>query len=118
MKACEYNIMIYNFGYEQKHIKKYNKKSLIDYINIMNAFIRDKWAFFRDLSSDNFNTTMIFIRDQLIIEYKRGNIEGNIENIIVNNILLKALENTSQTFNLFTTSKPCNIINKTPYILG
>ena len=61
---------------------------------------------------------MIFIRDQLKIEYKSGNTEGNIENIIVNNILLQALENTSRTFNLFTTSKPNNIINKTPYILG
>ena len=118
LKACEYNIMIYDFGYATKAYKKYNKKSLLDYINIMNAFIRDKWAFFPDLPSDNFNTTMIFIREQLMIEYKSGNREGNIENIIVNNILLQALENTSQTFNLFTTSKPNNIINKTPYILG
>ena len=118
LKACEYNIMIYDFGYATKAYKKYNKKSLLDYIIIMNAFIRNKWAFFPDLPSDNFNTTMIFIRDQLKIEYKSGNREGNIENIIVNNILLKALENTSRTFNLFTTSKPSNIINKTPYILG
>ena len=80
----------------------------------MNAFVRNKWAFFPDLPSDKFNTTMIFIRDQLMIEYKSGNKEGNIETIIVNNIL----ENTSKSFNLFTTSKPSNIINKTPYILG
>lgn len=114
LKACEYNIMIYDFGYATKAYKKYNKKSLLDYINIMNAFIRNKWAFFPDLPSDKFNTTMIFIRDQLMIEYKSGNREGNIETIIVNNIL----ENTSKPFNLFTTSKPSNIINKTPYILG
>ena len=53
-----------------------------------------------------------------MIEYKSGNKEGDIENIIVNNILLKALENTSSTINLFTRNKPSNIINKTPYILG
>lgn len=119
LKACEYNIMIYDFGYATKAYKKYNKKSLLDYINIMNdAFIRTKWTYFSDLPSDDFNTTMIFIRDQLMIEYKSGNKEGNIEDIIVNNILLKALGNTSQTFNTFTRSKPSNIINKTPYILG
>jgi hypothetical protein len=89
-----------------------------DYINIINTFIRDKWAFFPDLPSDKFNTKMIFIKDRLMIEYKSGNKEGDIKNIIVNNILLKALENTSSTFNLFTKNKPSNIINKTPYILG
>jgi len=119
LKACEYNIMIYDFGYATKAYKKYNKKSLLDYIKIINAaFIRDKWAIFPDLPNDDFNTTMIFIRDQLMIEYNSGNREGNIENIIINNILLKALENTSRTFNIFTKSKPSNIINKTPYILG
>ena len=118
LKACEYNIMIYDFGYATKAYKKYNKKSLLDYINIINTFIRDKWAFFPDLPSDKFNTKMIFIKDRLMIEYKSGNKEGDIENIIVNNILLKALENTSSTINLFTRNKPSNIINKTPYILG
>ena len=118
LKACEYNIMIYDFGYATKAYKKYNKKSLLDYINIINTFIRDKWAFFPDLPSDKFNTKMIFIKDRLMIEYKSGNKEGDIENIIVNNILLHALENTSSTFNLFTKNKPSNIINKTPYILG
>lgn len=118
LKACEYNIMIYDFGYATKAYKKYNKKSLLDYINIINTFIRDKWAFFPDLPSDKFNTKMIFIKDRLMIEYKSGNKEGDIKNIIVNNILLKALENTSSTFNLFTKNKPSNIINKTPYILG
>ena len=120
LKACEYNIMIYDYGYATKSYKKYNKKSLNDYMKIINSFINEKdgWGFFPDLPSDKFNDTMTFVREILMTEYDNDNKNGDTQNIILNTILLNVLKYTYPEFNLFITDKPSNIINKTPYILA
>ena len=120
LKACEYNIMIYDYGYATKSYKKYNKKSLNDYMKIINSFINEKdgWGFFPDLPSDKFNDTMTFVREILMTEYDSDNKNGDTQNIILDTILLNVLKYTYPNFNLFITDKPSNIINKTPYILA
>ena len=120
LKACEYNIMIYDYGYATKSYKKYNKKSLNDYMKIINSFINEKdgWGFFPDLPSDKFNDTMTFVKEILMTEYDSNNKNGDTQNIILDTILLNVLKYTYPEFNLFITDKPSNIINKSPYILA
>ena len=115
LKSCEYNIMIYDFGYATKFKKKSNKKAITDYIRIINAFMNSDygWGEYSDLPSDKINGEMIFVREELVKEFYHGKKENIIEHIIFNNIILRF-----GNLKIFTTNKPDKIINKTPYIIG
>lgn len=120
LKACEYNIMIYDFGYSTKSYKKYNKKILLDYLSIINAFMNKSsgWGMYYDLPNPTFNNSMIYIKDALSLAFINKDKDNDIENIIIKNILIKTLELNYPHFNIFTTDKPNNIINELPYIIG
>ena len=120
LKACEYNIMIYDFGYATKFKKKSNKKAIVDYMRIINAFMNAYygWGEYSDLPSTKINTEMVFIKKELEFEFYHGNKDNILEHVIINNIILKSLENRFSNYNLFTKNKPDKIINKTPYIIG
>jgi len=120
LKACEYNIMIYDFGYASKFKKKSNKNAMADYMRIINAFMNTYygWGEYSDLPSTKINTEMFFIKKELEFEFYHGNKENILEHVIFNNIILKSLENRFSNYNLFTKNKPDKIINKTPYIIG
>ena len=120
LKACEYNIIIYDYGYATKSYKKYNKKALLDYIKIIKAFMNesDGWGYFPDLPSDLFNETMLFIRDALMMEYDSGFKDENIQNLIIEKLLLYVMENFYPNLNIFTKNKPDKIINKKPFVIG
>ncbi len=120
LKACEYNIMIYDFGYAAKFKKKSNKKALVDYLRIINAFMNryDGWGKYYDLPSSNFNNEMAFIKFELSVEYNHGNKNNKLEDIILNNILLKSLQTRFSQIDIFTKNKPDKIINKTPFVIG
>jgi hypothetical protein len=120
LKACEYNIMIYDFGYASKFKKKSNKNAMVDYMRIINAFMNTYygWGEYSNLPSTKINTEMVFIRKELEFEFYHGNKENILEHVIFNNIILKSLENRFSNYNLFTKNKPDKIINKTPYIIG
>ena len=120
LKACEYNIIIYDYGYATKSYKKYNKKALLDYIKIIKAFMNesDGWGNFSDLPSDLFNETMLFIRDGLMFEYDSGIRDENIQNLILEKLLLYVMENFYPNLNIFTKNKPDKIINKIPFVIG
>ena len=120
LKACEYNIMIYDYGYATKSYKKYNKKALLDYIKIINSFMNEKdgWGFFPDLPSAEFNDVMLLIKDELTVEYDEGDKNSNIQSMIVDKFLLFLVEYYYPQFNLFIKNKPDKIINKIPFIIG
>jgi hypothetical protein len=120
LKACEYNIMIYDFGYASKFKKKSNKNAIVDYMRIINAFMNaySGWGKYSNLPSTKINTEMVFIRKELEVEFYHGNKDNILEHVIINNIILKSLENRFSNYNLFTKNKPNKIINKTPYIIG
>ena len=61
---------------------------------------------------------MASIKYELSVEYNHGNKNNKIEDIILNNILLKSLQTRFQQFNIFTKNKPDKIINKTPFVIG
>ncbi len=115
LKACEYNIMIYDFGYAAKFKKKSNKKAIIDYIRIINAFMNSNygWGEYSDLPSNKINGEMIYVREELVKEFYHGGKNNIIEDIIFNKIILRF-----GNHKIFTTNKPTNVINKTPYIIG
>ena len=115
LKACEYNIMIYDFGYATKFKKKSNKKAILDYIRIINAFMNSDygWGEYTDLPSNKINGEMIYVREELVKEFYHGGKNNIIEDLIFNKIILRF-----GNLKIFTTNKPNNIINKTPYIIG
>ena len=120
LKACEYNIMIYDYGYATKSYKKYNKKALLDYIKIINSFMNEKdgWGFYPDLPSAEFNDVMLLIKDELTVEYDEGDKNSNIQSMIVDKFLIFLVEYYYPQFNLFIKNKPDKIINKIPFIIG
>ncbi len=120
LKACEYNIMIYDYGYATKSYKKYNKKALLDYIKIINSFMNEKdgWGFYPDLPSAEFNDVMLLIKDELTVEYDEGDKNSNIQSMIVDKFLLFLVEYYYPQFKLFIKNKPDKIINKIPFIIG
>ena len=115
LKACEYNIMIYDFGYATKFKKKSNKKAILDYMRIINAFMNSDygWGEYTDLPSNKINGEMIYVREELVKELYHGGKNNIIEDLIFNKIILRF-----GNLKIFTTNKPNNIINKTPYIIG
>ena len=115
LKACEYNIMIYDFGYATKFKKKSNKKAILDYMRIINAFMNSDygWGEYTDLPSNKINGEMIYVREELVKEFYHGGKNNIIEDLIFNKIILRF-----GNLKIFTTNKPNNIINKTPYIIG
>ena len=115
LKACEYNIMIYDFGYATKFKKKSNKKAILDYMRIINAFMNSDygWGEYTDLPSSKINGEMIYVREELVKEFYHGGKNNIIEDLIFNKIILRF-----GNLKIFTTNKPNNIINKTPYIIG
>ena len=115
LKACEYNIMIYDFGYAAKFKKKSNKKAIMDYMRIINAFMNSDygWGEYSDLPSNKINGEMIYVREELVKEFYHGGKNNIIEDIIFNKIILRF-----GNLKIFTTNKPNNVINKTPYIIG
>jgi hypothetical protein len=120
LKACEYNIMIYDYGYATKSYKKYNKKALLDYIKIINSFMNEKdgWGFYPDLPSAEFNDMMLLIKDELTVEYDEGDKNSNIQSMIVDKFLIFLVEYYYPHFKLFIKNKPDKIINKIPFIIG
>jgi hypothetical protein len=93
---------------------------MADYMRIINAFMNtyDGWGEYSDLPSSKINTEMFFIKKELEFEFYHGNKDNILEHVIINNIILKSLENRFSNYNLFTKNKPDKIINKTPYIIG
>lgn len=112
--------MIYDYGYATKSYKKINKKTLLDYIKIINSFMnkKDGWGFFNDLPNADFNNMMLFIKSELRLEYNAGDKNFNIQNMIVDRFLLSLVEYHYPHFNLFTKTKPDKIINKIAFIIG
>jgi hypothetical protein len=71
------------------------------------------WGEYTDLPSNKINGEMIYVREELVKEFYHGGKNNIIEDLIFNKIILRF-----GNLKIFTTNKPNNIINKTPYIIG
>jgi hypothetical protein len=120
LKSCRYTIMIYDFGIATPfNGKRINKNAIQDYIRITNAFMNkfSGWGKYSNLPSVYINVAMVAIKEELTREFRRGNKDNILEDVIYN-IILKSLEKRFPKFNIFTTKKPSKIINKIPFVIG
>ena len=130
LKACNYNIMIYDYGMSKK-IKKQNIKNLIsDYAGIIPAFLNEDFENINQLSPDsNVKKDLYEILEIFSNFYKTMNVEDSksspkkiqkeIFNNIINEIFKKYRLNdmfiTDYGEPLASHKIPQNIINKKPY---
>ena len=135
LKACKYNIMIYDYGFSKK-IKKNNvKKIMDDYLLIIPAFLNEDYENDKSLSPDsNVKNELNEIIGTLMKIYKTMGAEGSksspkkiqkdIFSTIINEVFKKY-----QLNDMFITDfdsgeshksfkRPRNIINKKPYYIN
>ena len=132
LKACKYNIMIYDFGMSKK-IKKNNIKYLVsDYAGIISAFLNEDFENIDQISPDsNIKKDLYEIIEIFNNIYKTMDAEDSksspkkiqkeIFNIIINEIFKKYELNdmfiTDYGEPLASHKIPQNIINNTPYYI-
>jgi len=135
LKACKYNIMIYDYGFSKK-IKKDNVKKIIeDYVLIIPEFLNQDYENDRSLSpNSNIKSELNEIIETLMNVYKTideegsksspENIQKHIFSIIINEVFKKYQFNDMfiTDFDSDKSSKsfkrPRNIINKKPYYIN
>ena len=131
LKACKYNIMIYDYGFSKK-IKRNNVKKIMgDYFNIIPTFLNEDYENDRDLSPDsNVKNELNEIIGTLMNVYKTIGDEGSrsspkkiqkdIFSIIINEVFKKYQLNDMfiTDFDSTESKRPRNIINKKPYYIN
>lgn len=124
LKACGYNMMIYDFGLSKNistaaKLKQNENKITQDYYRIIHAFLSKSygWGDYYDLPLGQCDTKVISMRKilmDIMIECNTKKINKTSKEIF-KNILEKVLIPHAST-DMFLTSKPnSNIINSTPY---
>ena len=116
LKACKYNVMIYDFGLVEK-INNHNTLKIIkDYCEIIPAFLNEN-----DYSPNmDFALEMNNILTLLTNKFKKckednSNINGiDIFNLLIENVFKKKAGNIFK----YKLSKSMKIINKTPYYVN
>jgi hypothetical protein len=118
LKACEYNIMIYDFGYSQDIENKKAKYTLVDYLRIINAFMNKYhgWGEYVDLPQKSFNDEMIYVQDHLMSYIRNISSSYDLDMVeFIYNMIQKGPKNMHN--NIFTKIKPNKIINKIPFVI-
>ena len=136
LKACKYNIMIYDFGfarqisseedYDPTHIVKIKRDIYEDYRKIIHAFFSKRykgWIKLPGFPDKNTNQLMIsfsYYLDQHI-EYELTNNPQNTSKSYAFNIFTNIIENIFLKYapkGMFITQRPQKVINKSPFIIG
>ena len=122
LKACGYNMMIYDFGLSKNintpaKLKQYGNKIIKDYYSIIHAFLSKSygWGNYYDLPSQQCEKRVKSIMRVIILLTLNTNQISKTPEDIFKHILEDALIPHGPT-DMFLTSKPnANIINSTPY---
>ena len=123
LKACGYNMIIYDFGLSKDidtlaKLKQHENKIIIDYCRIINAFLTKTygWGEYYDAPTKKCESKVQLIQKKLMdIIYKIEQVKKTPKDIfkyILNDALIPFAP-----LNMFMENKPANatIINKTPY---
>jgi hypothetical protein len=115
LKSCEYNVMIYDYGFSQNidyhsKLSKYNKHIALDYLRISNAYLNKKygWGEYYELPKPQFNDSMLDIIKILegIAYYNQSDyFEQVIQRVFI----------PYSPRGMFLTTRPPNVINQKPF---
>ena len=117
IKSCKYNMCIFDFGLSVPMSKADNRYVLSDYYRILHAFVSDKtggWIEGVVNAKINANMFMIKSRVQRLITKLLNDADTDMFQAIID-FVFKDFKPENE---IFTTKKPVNILNKTPYIIN
>lgn len=121
LKACKYNIMIYDFGLVEKINNDNSLKIIKDYCEIIPTFLNENYDSDENDYSPNmdFSLEMNNILTLLMSKFKTykediSNIRVELLNFLIENVFKKNAGNIFKT----KLTKSMKIINKTPYYIN
>jgi hypothetical protein len=121
LKACKYNIMIYDFGLVEKINNDNSLKIIKDYCEIIPTFLNENYDSDENDYSPNmdFSLEMNNILTLLMSKFKtykedKSNIRVELLNFLIENVFKKNAGNIFKT----KLTKSMKIINKTPYYIN
>ena len=121
LKACKYNIMIYDFGLVEKINNDNSLKIIKDYCEIIPTFLNENYDSDENDYSPNmdFSLEMNNILTLLMSKFKtykedKSNIRVELFNFLIENVFKKNAGNIFKT----KLTKSMKIINKTPYYIN
>mgnify|MGYP002701046533 CR=1 FL=1 len=129
LEACEYNVMLYDFGYAREiRSKKSILKILADFSELMPSFLKNEFEDDLPMPRDDVVQELYTFIDILMEEYKviskkytasssspkskSTNYQEVYFNYVIDNIMTKYTPD-----DMFTAEKPRKIINKIPYYI-
>lgn len=135
LKACKYNIMLYDFGfakqisrdeYDTAYIVKIKRDIYEDYRKIIHAFFNRRlkgWIKLPSLPDKNTSRLMVSFTYYLDknIEYELTHNPYNSSASYASSIFANIIQNVflnHAPVGMFITKRPPNVINKTPFIIG
>jgi hypothetical protein len=117
IKSCKYNMCIFDFGLSVPMSKADNRYVLSDYYRILHAFVSDKtggWIEGVVNAKINANMFMIMSRVQRLMTKLLNDADTDMFQAIIDFVF----KDFKPENDIFTTKKPANILNKTPYIIN
>mgnify|MGYP001430712328 CR=1 FL=1 len=129
LKACEYNIMLYDFGYAKKiRSKKSILKILSDYSELLPSFLKNVFEDDLPLPEDDIIQEFYSIIEILMVEYRtisqkykptssspgsKKKYQEIYFNFVIDKILMPYSPN-----DMFTKKKPKKVINSEPFYIN
>ena len=117
IKSCKYNMCIFDFGLSVPMSKADNRYIFSDYYRILHGFVSDKtrgWIEGDVIGKINANMFIIMSRVQRLMVALQSNKDTDMFQAIIDFVF----KDFKPENGIFTTSKPANILNKTPFIIN
>ncbi len=133
LKSCKWNIIIFDYGFSKKIkninntvlTKKLNKDLFEDYRRIIHGFMNKKsgWGEYKNLPNDQINDMMLEIASCLdkIIYLELTSQVVNLSRTFAITLFKSIIEDVFLKYtpkDMFITTRPPNVINETPFIIG
>jgi hypothetical protein len=122
IKSCKYNIFLFDFG-ESKTISNVNNEKICDdYIRVIYSFMSEdnkgwkKQGWIEDELDKKVNRNMTAISTILQKIYEDNSNNENLD--MFQEVIEKVFKNVGKKTNIFTTTKPANILNSPPFIIN
>ena len=117
IKSCKYNMCIFDFGLSVPMSKADDRYIFSDYYRILHGFVSDKtrgWIEGDVIGKINANMFMIMSRVQRLMAALLANKDTDMFQAIIDFVF----KDFKPEKGIFTTAKPANILNKTPFIIN